>query len=365
MRYYCLYIIPALLCVAGCSQKKQNDSTDEVMSVKVSEPLVDSVTLVKTYPGELVAKEWADVIGRVDGQLLKQYFKDGQFVSKGQTLYSIEATKYQDAVRQAEASLETARSQYDYYSRQYEAMKKALESDAVSKMDVVQAESNKKQSQAAILNATADLSIARTNLSYCTVKAPISGYITGGDLKVGAYVNQGAVLAKITDNSAFSAEFRIEDAQYEQMLGMKGGLANVAYRKVPVKFNTSLPHDYTADLVFEAPSVDSNTGTLLLKGDVPNNHGELKSGMFVTVSLPYGFEPKAVMVRDASLQTDQLGKYLYVVNDSDKIVYTPVKVGEVYRDSLRIVESGIKPGQRYVTDALMSVRPGMKVKPVR
>lgn len=364
MKYhYILILSTAALC--ACSNNKGKSDAQAIPEVAVSQPIVDSVTLTKTYPGVLEAKEWADIVGRVEGQLIKQHISDGQFVKKGQLLFSIEAVKYQDAVKQAEASLQTAKSQYDYYSRQYEAMKKALIADAVSQMDVIQAESNMKQAQASILNSTADLSIARTNLSYCSVTAPISGFITTGDLKVGSLVTQGAVLGKIIDNSVFSAKFQIEDGQYEQMLGMKGGLKNEAYRNIPISFNTSLPHNYTADLVFEAPEVDSGTGTVLLKGNVANNHNELKDGMYVTVSLPYGFEPQAILVRDASLQTDQLGKYLYVVNDSNKVVYTPVKVGEVYRDSLRIVVEGLKPGQRYVTEALMTVRPGMTVKPVK
>lgn len=362
------YILPCTiafaLLAAGCNHKKTNGETDQPVPVAVANPIVDSVTLVKTYPGLLEAKDWAEVVGRAEGQLLKQYFQDGDYVRKGQVLFAIESTKYQDAVRQAQASLETAQSQFEYYSRQHEAMKKALEADAVSQMDVIQAEANKRQAQASILNATADLSIARTNLGYCTVTAPISGYITAGDLKTGAYVNEGASLANITDNSEFSATFQIEDGQYEQMLGMTDGIGNRAYRNIPIAFNTSLPHSYSADLYFEAPSVNTKTGTLVMKGTVSNPYNELKNGMFVTVSLPYGFEPKAILVKDASLQTDQLGKFLYVINDSNKVVYTPVTVGELYRDSLRIVTKGIKSGQRYVTDALMTVRPGMTVKPV-
>lgn len=91
---------------------------------------------------------------------------------------------------------------------------------------------------------------------------------------------------------------------------------------------------------------------------------ELKDGMYVKVSLPCGIGPHAVLVKDAALSTDQLGKYLYVVNDSDKVVYTPVTVGELYHDSLRVIEKGIRPGDRYVTQALLTVRNGMKVRPV-
>lgn len=110
--------------------------------------------------------------------------------------------------------------------------------------------------------------------------------------------------------------------------------------------------------------VNKATGTVSLRVAIPNPKGELKSGMYATVWLPTGVNPKAVLVRDASIGTDQLGKYLYVVNDSDKVVYTPVEVGELYQDSLRIISSGLKPTDRYVSRALLKVRDGMTVRPV-
>ena len=80
--------------------------------------------------------------------------------------------------------------------------------------------------------------------------------------------------------------------------------------------------------------------------------------------MPYRVEPHAVLVRDASLGTDQLGRYLYVVNDSDRVVYTPVKTGDLVADTMRVVVSGVKPGERYVTSALLKVRDGMTVRPL-
>ena len=110
--------------------------------------------------------------------------------------------------------------------------------------------------------------------------------------------------------------------------------------------------------------MDAATGTLTLEGTVTNKDKLLKDGMYVTVDLPYGVEPHAVLVRDASIGRDQRGSYLYVVNDSDKVVYTPVQTGELFRDTLRIINGGIKPGDRYVTQALLTVRNGEKVRPV-
>jgi multidrug efflux pump subunit AcrA (membrane-fusion protein) len=102
----------------------------------------------------------------------------------------------------------------------------------------------------------------------------------------------------------------------------------------------------------------------MLKGKVKNIDNELKDGMYVTVSLPYGKMPKAILVKDASIGTDQLGNYLYLVNDSNKVVYAPIEVGEIFRDSLRVVTKGVKAGDRYVTKALLTVRAGETVKPV-
>ena len=86
--------------------------------------------------------------------------------------------------------------------------------------------------------------------------------------------------------------------------------------------------------------------------------------MFVSVDLPVSRDPHAILVLDASIGSDQRGQYLYVVNDSNKVVYTPVKTGNTVRDSLRIITSGIGPDDRYVTKAIMKVRDGMEVKPV-
>ncbi|MDE6740696.1 MAG: efflux transporter periplasmic adaptor subunit, partial [Muribaculaceae bacterium] len=102
---------------------------------------------------------------------------------------------------------------------------------------------------------------------------------------------------------------------------------------------------------------------LTFQGMIKNIDNELKDGMYITVELPYGINPKAILIKDASIGTDQLGKYVYVVNDSNKVVYTPIKIGEIYQDSLRVVNEGLNPGERYVTEALLTVRNGMTVKP--
>lgn len=365
MKRHVIMILAAVIAIAGgCKKTEKREATVPVVDVAV--PTVDSVVLHKTFPGKLMAYDVAEVVGRVNGQLLTQNFTAGQYVRKGQVLYTIQSDKYRDLVRQAEAQLATAQSQYDLYSKQYEARSKALESQAVSKMEVLQAKSSMEQAAASIAAAKASLDQARINLGYCTVTAPISGYVSTSTVNPGGYVGgEGAAvtLCTIYDNTNLKAAFDISESEYESMIGVNGGTEGPLYRAVPLSFSESVPHRYSADLYYQSPTVNSSTGTLQLRGSVANVDNELKDGMYVTVSLPYGINPKAILVKDASIGTDQLGNYLYVVNDSDMVVYTPIKVGEVYRDSLRIVTEGISPMDRYITKALLSARDGMKVQP--
>ena len=138
----------------------------------------------------------------------------------------------------------------------------------------------------------------------------------------------------------------------------------IDYEHVPVSFGDSLPHSYTANLMYMSPTVDKSTGTVKFKGIIDNPYGELKNGMYAKISLPYGFEKNAIIVNESSIGTDQRGKYMYVVNDSNKVVYTPIVVGEIVSDSMRVVTKGLTPKSRYVTKALLKVRDGMTVKPV-
>lgn len=362
----CALIASFAVALPSCSHKKTEDTT-AVMPVEVAEAQTDSVLLYKTYPGTLGALHKVDLVARVNGYLRSINYTGGDLVKQGQVLFTIEDTQYRNAVEQARAALATAKSSNTYSANQYAAMKKALESDAVSQMEVIQAKSNLEESEASIKNAEAALQTALANLSYCTVRAPFTGQVSNSGPNVGAYLSgEGSpvVLATIYDNSALNANFSIEDASFLRMFTNENNRHLIDYSKIPVRFSESLPHTYTADLSYMAPDVNSSTGTLELQARIENPYQELRDGMYVTVSLPFKVEPKAILIKDTAISTDQLGKYIYVVNDSDKVVYTPIKIGDMANDSMRVVNEGIEPGARYVTKAMLKVRNGITVKPV-
>ena len=245
--------------------------------VDVAEAFTDSVVLYKQYPGFMLAEYYAEVVGLVNGRLLTMNYSSGQYVKKGQTLFTIDPTLYQDALTRAEATLKSNQSNLDYSKSHYEAVLKALEDNAVSKMEVLQAESDYNQAVASVNDAKAALHTAQVNYGYCTVTAPISGYITNNKLSIGNYItgaDSPVTLAEIYDHTHLYANFEVEDSQYEKMSAGQKNIDDILYKNVPLKFQEPLKNTYTCDLTYIAPSVDRSTGTLTLQGKVTNIDNE-------------------------------------------------------------------------------------------
>ena len=363
-----LILVAALIVLAICivvyhhSKHKAKVVPTQEMTVDVAEVVIDSVTLTKTYPGVMAADKAIDIVSRVSGTLQSQGYKDGDMVHPGQVLFRIETSQYSDAVKRSRAALASAQSQYKYAQSHYEAVKKALQSQAASKQEAEQAYSAMLQAQAAIDEAAAELKTAQTSLGYCTITAPARGRVSASTVPVGSMVSGSGTpftLATLYDDATMKAVFQVDDAELIKIMNARG----IDLDHILLKFEDTLSSDYYGNLTYTAPDVNSSTGAVELKAVVANPKGELRDGMYVSVSLPYGFDPNAILVQDASIASDQLGKYVYVVNKENKVVYTPIKIGELANDSMRIVTQGLQPGDRYVTKALLKVRDGMQVKP--
>lgn len=365
-----MYIILALLLpLAGCREKKEKARmTMPAPLIGVAHPVVKKITLTKEYPGYLTSEKTVDLVARVDGTLQRVAYAPGTRVRKGQVLFVIEPTIYRDNVEQAEAELNTARANLEYAENNYARMQEAAKSDAVSQIQVLQAKSNVATSQAAVSNAEAALNTARTNLGYCTVRAPFDGTVSRNRVDVGSYVGgsaQPVTLATVYKDDRLFTYFNIADNQWIAMLMQEGEKQrnDTLPRQVTVSLGEDGLQSYPATLDYFSPNVDLNTGTLNLRARLDNPEGLLKSGLYVSITLPYSEQQDALLIQDASIGTDQLGKYVYVVNDSDIVCYRHIEVGELIDDSLRQVTGGLTPSERYVTRALMKVREGMKVSP--
>lgn len=336
----------------------------------VTLPYPDTQTdkaLTKDYPGYLTTEKTVNLVARVNGTLQSVSYAPGGRVKKGQLLFVIEPTLYNDKVAQAEAELKTAQAQLEYARNNYSRMKEAVKSDAVSQIQVLQSESSVTEGVAAVSNAEAALSTARTNLGYCYVRAPFDGTISKSTVDIGSYVGgslQPVTLATIYKDDQMYAYFNVADNQWLEMSMNNQQPTKDLPKKIMVQLGKEGTESYPATLDYLSPNVDLNTGTLMVRANFDNPQGVLKSGLYVSITLPYGEADHAILVKEASIGTDQLGKFLYAVNDSDIVHYRHIEIGQLINDTLRQVLGGLSPQERYVTEALMKVRDGMKIKPI-
>ena len=364
-----MYIFLVLSVLTGCKEKKDAGAMKGMptLAISVAKPIVKDITLTKDYPGYLTTEKTVNLVARVNGTLRSVSYVPGGRVKKGQLLFVIEPTLYNDKVAQAEAELKTAQAQLEYARNNYSRMKEAVKSDAVSQIQVLQSESSVTEGVAAVSNAEAALSTARTNLGYCYVRAPFDGTISKSTVDIGSYVGgslQPVTLATIYKDDQMYAYFNVADNQWLEMSMNNQQPTKELPKKIMVQLGKEGTESYPATLDYLSPNVDLNTGTLMVRANFDNPQGVLKSGLYVSITLPYGEADHAILVKEASIGTDQLGKFLYAVNDSDIVHYRHIEIGQLINDTLRQVLGGLSPQQRYVTEALMKVRDGMKIKPI-
>ena len=355
----------AVLAMTACHKESEKTISAGALPVEVAMPDVRDVMLTREYPGYLDADATIPVVGRVNGTVIKRHFTEGGRVKQGDLLFVIEPTLYENAVAQATAALQTAQAEYDYAVSSYERMKIAISSDAVSQIELLQAKSKVESSKAAIDNARAALSTANTKLGYCYVKAPVAGVVGLRKYSVGEYVSgemSPVELCKLYKDDIMYAYFNISDMQW--LRSMQRGGSNIDQSNITFTIGEGQYFTWDAKIDYLAPDVNLTTGTLQLRAELSNKDGLLKPGSYISVVMPYEEVKNAVLVHDASIGTDQLGKYLYVVNDSNEVEYRRINVGRLVDDTLRLVTSGLAPDDRYVTKALLKVRNGMSVMPV-
>ncbi|MBE6302332.1 MAG: efflux RND transporter periplasmic adaptor subunit [Bacteroidales bacterium] len=358
-----IFAITLTTIIGSCSEKKENIAATS-LPIEVAHPVIQEVTLTREYPGYLDADATVAIVGRVNGTLEGSYYTAGQRVKKDNILFIIEPTLYKDAVKQAEAALQTAKANLEYAENNYERMKIAIKRNAVSQIELLQAQTNVETGKAAVSNAEAQLSTAKTNLGYCYIKAPHDGLMSLSTLSTGSYI-AGAVspvtLATLYKDDIMYAYFDITDNEWLQRQ-KRGKVEQDDY----ITFNLGGDNYFRrkAKMDYLSPNVELSTGTLRVRAELKNNDGFLKAGSYISVILPYKKVEDGILIKDASIGTDQLGKFIYIVNNSDIAEYRHIETGDVVNDSMRLVTSGLKKDERYVTKGLMKVRNGMKVTPI-
>ena len=354
--------------ITACAEKEVKQAP--LPSYSVEKPELRDIVYTLHYPGFLQSEQVVDIISRTEGYLQNMNIKPGETVKEGDVLFVVEPKNYEDKLREAEASLETAKANLKLAETTLERMTEAAKSQAVSELDVIQAQTQVDLCKAAVKKAESCKSLAATNLDYCYVKAPCSGRISVNKVDLGNYVTPKTLLATLYKDDNMYVNFSIEASKliWAQAQAKSSNLKlnkKGEFDKVTVYLSDSkgVAYPYQAKLDYLSPSSDISTGTVDMRAVIDNKSKELNNGVVVNISLPFKNVEKAVLIPESSIGTDQSGRYIYVV-ENDTVRYRSVQVGQLESDNKREIIKGLNADEWYVTKALTKVRNGQVIDPI-
>ena len=338
--------------------------------IPVVTPRTQSVSSYVEITGNAASVNAVKLIARVEGYLDQIHYEDGQFVKKGDLLFTIQQDQYKDQLQQAQAQLLTAQASLTYAKTEVVRYTALLKKDAATQTEVDHWNFEKASAEASLLNARAQIALAKLNLGYTEVRAPFDGIVGKHLIDPGNVVGgagQQPALAEITQLDPIYVVANLSEQQIMQIRQNldQHRLTFADLHKVPVgvalQGQTGFPLQGTIEYV--APAIDPTTGTLLVRGILANPDRTLLPGFFVNMRLPTArVSQNALLVPDRSLQEDQGGRYLLIVNKDDVVEKRHVQLGQL-DGSLRVITSGLKPDDRVVVGDLWRATPGTKVTP--
>lgn len=331
------------------------------------------VGLITELPGRVEASRVAQVRARAAGILQQRVFKEGSDVKAGQVLFRIDPAPYAAAAESARASLAKAQANLAQASAQAERYRPLVAANAISKQDFVNAEAAEKQAQADVAAAKAAVRTADINLGYASVTAPISGRIGRALVTEGALVGQGeatalAVVQQIdpvyvnfTQSAAdvFQLRRAMESGQFKRAGGGQGA-------SVKLVLSDGSEYAQAGKLLFTDLSVDSTTGQVTLRAEVPNPKGELLPGLYLRVRIEQAQASNAITLPQQAVTRTQQGDTVSVVGEDGKVSQRTVKISAA-QNNRWVVLDGLKAGEKVMVDGFQKLQmlpPGTPVKPV-
>ncbi len=328
-----------------------------------------NVGLITELPGRLEASRVAQVRARVAGILEKRLFVEGSDVKAGQPLFAIDASPYEATLASAQASVTKAEANLMQAAAQAERYKPLIEAKAISQQDFISAQAAQKQAQADVAVAHAAVQTARINVSYAHITAPISGRIGRALVTEGALVGQSEVtqLAVIQQINPMYVNFTqpaSDVMKLRQALAsgqLKGAGKQAASVRVVLEDGSEYPQP--AKLLFSDLTVDTTSGQITLRAEVPNPQGTLLPGLFVRVRLEQAQASNAITLPQQAVTRSPQGDTVMVVGTDGKVTPRPVQIGG-QQNGQWVIMSGLQAGEQVMVDGFQKLRGGAPVKPV-
>lgn len=353
------------LVVSGCGKNKSESTAPPAPVVTVA-PVVEKELIEWTeFTGQTEAVEAVEVRPRVSGYIQEVRFQSGQLVKKGDVLFVIDPRPYQAEVEQREAELEQAKARHANAGRMAHRADQLLKSSAISSEEADTSISDFHQARAAVLAAEAALKSARLDLEFTEVRAPIDGRVSRALLTTGNYVSGNAGGASLlTTIVSVDPIYVYADVDERSLLQLQALMTKQEGLRIPVEMQLADEEGYPHRGFIESLDnrVDRNTGTIVLRAQIPNPDGRIIPGLFVRLRVPLSEERPTLLVDETAIGTDQAQKFVFSIGKDNTVEYRKVTLGPV-ADGKRIVRSGLNAGDMIIVNGVQRARPGVPVNP--
>jgi RND family efflux transporter MFP subunit len=365
-----LALLGALLAACGGNEYVEPPAP----TVIVSQPERRTVTDYLNATGRTEAVATVEIRARVEGFLQSIEFEEGDTVEEGDLLYQIDPSEYQAAVERTEAAVAVAVASLELATAKLKRLEQALETRAVSEIEVLEERARRKEARATLDARKADLVTARLDLGYTAIRAPMAGRVGRTAVDPGNLVGyqDDTLLTTIVQYDPIYANFDLSEREVlrisESSADRRSSAGRVErIRQIPLELGLSNEEGYSfkGTVHYTDLAIDPGTGTYLIRGIFPNPHPiQLLPGLFVRIRTPIRERENALLVTERALGSDQGGRYLYVVDADNVVQHRPVELGAVV-DGMRVIESGLKADEWVIVEGVLRARPGAKVNPER
>jgi RND family efflux transporter MFP subunit len=353
--------------LAGCGEKPQTQPPPPP-KVTVAQPTQRMVTDYLELTGNTQAIYTVQLVARVVGYLEQVLFQDGQIVKKGQPLFVIQRNTYEDNLRQAEAAIAQYRAQLQYAESQFTRYTNLIEHNAATQSDLDNWRYQRDLAQANLRSAESQRDLAKLNLDYTLVAAPFDGRMDRRQVDPGNLVGSGGstVLASVNQIDPIYVYFNISDSDLARLRKLARGIPGASdSRKWSVQ--VGLPgedgYPHQGHLDFAAINLTATTGTLLMRGILPNADGTILPGLYARVRVPLE-RKESLLVPEVAVGHDQQGAYVFAVNEKNVVERRTVKTGSAV-EALRVIDDGLTGKEWVIVNGLLRAGPGRQVTPER
>ena len=349
--------------LAGCGKPADaQGGAPPAAPVSVAPAVQRTVTDSEEFSGRLEASEFVELRPRIAGTIEQVHFTDGATVKKGQLLFSIDARPFAAEVARAEALRAAGSARAELAQTELARSQRLLDAKAVSRQEFDQLSSGARTSQADIRSADAALQVAKLNLDYASVRAPIAGRVSRANVTAGNLVNDQTVLTTIAGTARLFAYFEVSEQTF---LRVKGANEKTPRVRMGLANEAGHPHEGRVDFIDNR--LNPQTGAMRTRASFDNSAGLFTPGLALRLTMGTSGPYSAVLVPDRAIGTDQTKRFVYVVGADNQPQVRDVQLGALF-DGMRVIGTGgasdsVKPGENVIVDGLQRVVPGMPVAP--